>query len=448
MLITKRALPRRTFLRGAGAALALPLLDAMVPAASALSRTAANPVRRLGFVYFPNGANMFQWQSKGEGKAFELSPTLAPLGPFRDAVTVLSGLDNDPANPWGDGIGDHPRAGSSWLNATHPLKSEGPAVRAGTTIDQIAAAEIGQDTPLGSLELCIEPAGWMGTCGGSGYSCAYTDSLSWRTPTTPLPAEHNPRNVFGRMFGDGATSEERHALRKRNRSVLDSVTEEIAGLELQIGPQDRVRLTEYLDAVREIERRIQRSEAHSAAMPDVDRPLGVPDSTGEHCKLMYDLQVLAFQADLTRVFTFQLGRETSQRAFPEIGVPDPHHATSHHQYDPERLAKIGLIDTYLVQLFAYFLDRLQSTPDGDGTLLDHAMVLYGGGISDANQHSHTALPLLVAGRGGGRLAGGRHLAYPAGTPHANLLVSLLDKAGVRVERIGDSTGQLRELSGV
>ena len=240
----------------------------------------------------------------------------------------------------------------------------------------------------------------MGTCGGSGYSCAYTDSLAWRTASTPLPAEHNPRNVFGRMFGDGATPEERHALRRRNRSVLDSVTAEIADLQHQIGPRDRVRLTEYLDAVREIERRIQRSEAHSAAMPDVDRPLGVPDSTEAHCKLMYDLQVLAFQADLTRVFTFQLGRETSQRAFPEIGVPDPHHATSHHQYDPERLAKIGVIDTFLVQQFAWFLDRLQSTPDGDGSLLDHAMLLYGGGISDANQHSHTALPLLVAGRGG------------------------------------------------
>ena len=448
MLITKQALPRRTFLRGAGAALALPLLDAMVPAASALSRTAASPVPRLGFIYFPNGANMFEWACKGEGAAFELSPTLAPLAPFRDAVTVVSGLDNAPADPWGDGIGDHPRAGSAWLNATHPLKTEGPAVQAGTTIDQLAAAEIGRQTPLGSLELCIEPAGWVGTCGGSGYSCAYTDALSWRTPTTPLPTEHNPRNVFNRMFGDGATAEERGALRRLNRSVLDSVTEEIDGLARQIGPADRIRLAEYLDAVREIERRIQRSEEHSATLPDVARPLGVPDTTEEHCKLMYDLQVLAYQADVTRVVTLQLGRETSQRAFPEIGVPDPHHATSHHQYDPERQAKIAKIDTFLAQLFAYYLGRLRDTPDGDGSLLDHVMILYGGGISDANQHVHTSLPLVVAGGGGGRLAGGRHLASPAGTPHANLLVSLLHKAGVPVERIGDSTGRLEGLSGV
>ena len=448
MLITRRALPRRTFIRGAGATLALPLLDAMVPAASALARTAASPVRRLGFIYFPNGANMFEWACKGEGTTFELSSTLAPLAPFRDAVTVVSGLDNAPADPWGDGIGDHPRAGSAWLNATHPLKTEGPDVRAGTTIDQIAAAELGRETPLGSLELCIEPAGWVGTCGGSGYSCAYTDALAWRTPTTPLPMEHNPRNVFNRLFGDGATAEEREALRRRNRSVLDSVTDEIAGLRKQIGPADRIRLTEYLDAVREIERRIQRTETHSAAMPDVERPLGVPDSTEEHCKLMYDLQVLAYQADVTRVVTLQLGRETSQRAFPEIGVPDPHHATSHHQYDPERLAKIARIDTFLAQLFAYFLERLRDTPDGDGSLLDHVMILYGGGISDANQHVHTSLPLVVAGRGGGRLSGGRHVASAAGTPHANLLVSLLHKVDVPVERIGDSTGRLEGLSGV
>ncbi len=448
MLITKKALRRRTFLRGVGATLALPLLDAMVPALSALSRTAAAPARRLGFIYFPNGANMWQWGCTGDGAGFEFSPTLSPLAPYRDAVTVLSGLDNTPADAWGDGSGDHARSGASWLNAVHPRKTEGADVRAATTIDQIAAAEIGQDTPLGSLELCLEPAGWVGSCGGTGYSCAYIDTLAWRTPTTPLPMEHNPRNVFNRMFGSGATPEERVAQRQLNRSVLDSVTDEIAGLQRQIGPGDRVRLTEYLDAVREIERRIQRTEERSETMPDVDQPLGVPDTTAEHCKLMYDLQVLAYQADVTRVVTFQLGREVSQRTFPEIGVPDPHHSMSHHLNDSARLEKVAKIDTFFVQLFAYYLEKLRSTPDGDGSLLDHVMLMYGAGISNGNLHIHTSLPLVVAGGGGGRLAGGRHLAYPAKTPHANLLVSLLHKVGVPVEKIGDSTGQLDGLSDV
>ena len=447
MLITKKALPRRTFLRGVGTTLALPLLDAMVPALSALSRTAANPARRLSFVYFPNGANMLQWPCAGAGTTFELSPTLAPLAPFRDAVTELSGLDNAPADAWGDGSGDHPRAGASWLNATHPQKSEGADVRAGTTIDQMAAAQFGQHTPLGSLELCLEPAGWVGTCGGSGYSCAYTDTIAWRTPTTPLPMEHNPRNVFNRLFGDGATPEARDAQRRINRSVLDSVTEEIAGLQRRIGPGDRMRLTEYLDAVREVERRIERTEANSAAMPSVDQPPGVPDTTAAHCRLMYDLQVLAYQADVTRVVTLQLGRETSQRTFPEIGVPEPHHTTSHNSDESVRREKIGKIDTYFVDLFAYFLDKLRQTPDGDGSLLDHVTILYGGGMSDGDSHIHTSLPLVVAGHGGGQLRGGRHVQYQAGTPHANLLVALLQMAGVQVERVGDSTGPLEGLHG-
>ena len=445
MLITKKALPRRTFLRGVGATLALPLLDAMVPALSALSRTAASPVPRLGFIYFPNGANMAQWPCTGEGSAFELSRTLAPLAPIRDAVTALSGLDNAPADAWGDGSGDHPRAGAAWLNATHPRKSEGADIRAETTIDQIAAAQFGEDTPLGSLELCLEPAGWVGTCGGSGYSCAYTDTIAWRTPTTPLPMQHNPRNVFNRLFGDGATPAARDAQRALNRSILDSVTEEIASLERQIGPGDRMRLAEYLDAVREVERHIERTEAKSAAMPSVDQPPGVPDTTEAHCKLMYDLQVLAFQADITRVVTFQLGRETSQRTFPEIGVPEPHHSTSHNPNEAVRYEKIGKIDTYLVELFAHFLSQLRATPDGDGSLLDHVMILYGAGMSDGDSHIHTSLPLVVAGHGGGQIRGGRHMKYPAGTPHANLLVSLLQMAGVPVDRVGDSTGPLTGL---
>ena len=391
MVITKKALPRRTFLRGAGATLALPLLDAMVPALSALSRTEAAPVSRFGFIYFPNGANMAQWPCSGEGASFQLSRTLAPLAPVCDAVTELSGLDNAPADAWGDGSGDHPRAGAAWLNAMHPRKSEGADIRAGTTIDQIAAARFGEDTPLGSLELCLEPAGWVGTCGGSGYSCAYTDTIAWRTPTTPLPMEHNPRNVFNRLFGNGATPEARDVQRALNRSILDSVTEEIAGLEQQIGPSDRMRLVEYLDAVREVERRIERTEAKSAAMPSVDQPPGVPDTIEAHCKLMYDLQVLAFQADVTRVVTFQLGRETSQRTFPEIGVPEPHHSTSHNPNEAVRYEKISRIDTYLVELFAHFLEKLRDTPDGDGSLLDHVVVLYGAGMSDGDSHIHTSL---------------------------------------------------------
>ena len=448
MWITKKMLPRRTFLRGVGATVALPLLDAMVPALTAVAKTAAAPARRLGFIYFPNGANMWQWGCTGEGTGFELSPTLSPLGSVREAITVVSGLDNAPADAWGDGSGDHARSGASWLNAIHPKKTEGADVRAATTIDQIAAAEFGKHTPLGSLEICLEPAGWVGSCGGTGYSCAYTDTIAWRTPTTPLPMEHNPRNVFNRMFGHGATAEERVARRQRDRSILDSVTDEIADLERQVGVADRVRLTEYLDAVREIERRIQRTEQRSATMPEIDQPLGVPDSTQEHCRMMYDLQVLAYQADVTRVVTFQLGREVSQRTFPEIGVPDPHHSTSHHLNDPEKLEKIAKIDTFLVQQFAYYLEKLRATPDGDGSLLDQVMVLYGGGISNGNLHIHTSLPLVVGGHGGGQLAGGRHLAYPTGTPHANLLVSLLHKAGLPVETIGDSTGRLDGLTDV
>lgn len=448
MMITKVSLPRRTFLRGVGATFALPLLDAMIPALSALAKSPANPVRRLGCIYLPNGANMSSWMPGGTGTGFELSPTLSALAPFRDCVTVVSGLDSYPAESWGDGGGDHNRAPAAWLNATHPKKTEGADIRAGTTIDQIVAQKLGKQTQLASLEVALERSDMIGACSAVGYSCVYSDTISWRTPTTPLPMDNNPRTVFERMFGDGGTAAERLAQMREDRSVLDTVTQEIASLQKTLSPTDRHRVDEYLDAIRDVERRIQKSEEQSARLefPLPDRPMGVPETFTEHCRLMLDLQVLAYQADITRVITFLVGRELTNRTYPDIGVPDPHHATSHHQEDPEKLEKLAKIDAYHVQMLAYYLEKLRATPDGDGSLLDHVMILYGGGLSDGNVHSHVALPLLVAGGGAGQVKGGRHLQYPPGTPMANLLVSLVNKMGVPLEQIGDSTGRLQDFS--
>ncbi len=451
MIITKRSLPRRTFLRGMGATLALPLLDAMVPAASALASTAAKAVPRLGFIYIPNGANMSQWTPTGGGGALKLSRILQPLANVRDQVLIPSGLDHRQAEAWGDGNGEHSRASSVWLNGVHPKRTEGADVRAGTTVDQIAAAALGQDTPLPSLELALENSFVVGNC-DNGYSCVYSNTFSWRSPTTPLPMEHNPRVVFERLFGEGGTEAQRTARLQDDRSILDAVREDMARLERTLGAGDRSRVTQYLDAVREIERRIQRSEAQpDTALPEVlERPVGVPESFDEHAKLMFDLQALAFQADITRVFTFLIGREQTSQSFPEIGVPDPHHAMSHHQLDAERLEKYALINTYQVSLLAGFLEKLKATPDGDGTLLDQSMILYGGGISDGDQHSHLDLPLILAGGGAGTLKGGRHLKFENEVPMTNLLVSMLDKVGVPAEELGDSTGRLplEPLSGV
>ncbi len=443
MIIKKLALPRRTFLRGMGATLALPLLDAMVPVASALAQTAAKPTKRLGFIYIPNGANMAKWTPAGEGTALELSPTLSPLESLRDQVVIPTGLDQRQAEAWGDGNGEHSRASGAWLNGVHPKRTEGADVRAGTTADQLAAAELGKDTLLPSLELALENSFVVGNC-DNGYSCVYTNTISWRTPTTPLPMEHNPRVVFERLFGEGGTEEQRVARLQQDRSILDAVREDMARLARTLGPGDRGRVTQYLDAVREIERRIQQAEARTdAALPEVlERPVGIPETFDEHARLMFDLQALAFQADITRVFTFLIGREQTAQSYPEIGVPDPHHAMSHHQMRPERLASYAKINTYHVELFASFLDKLRSTPDGDGSVLDHSLILYGAGISDGDQHSHVDLPLILAGGGGGRLKGGRHLRYENDTPMTNLLVTMLDKAGVRVDEFGDSTGRL------
>jgi hypothetical protein len=444
MIITKLSMPRRTFLRGIGATMALPLLDAMVPAASAFARTAAAPVKRLGFIYIPNGANMAKWTPATAGAGFALSPSLTPLEPVRDHIIVPTGLAHRQAEAWGDGNGEHSRASGVWLNGIHPKRTEGADVRAGTTADQLAARVLGQDTPLPSLELAIENSYVVGNC-DNGYSCVYTNTISWASPTTPLPMEHNPRVVFERLFGEGGTTTERTSRMQEDRSILDAVREDMHALQKSLGPGDRTRVTQYLDAVREIERRIQRAEAQAAkaTLPeDLARPVGIPDSFDEHMKLMFDLQALAFQADVTRVFTFLIGREQTAQSYPHIGVPEPHHATSHHQMNPNKLDNYAKINTYHVGLLSRFLQQLQATEDGDGSLLDHSMILYGGGISDGDQHSHIDLPLVLAGGGAGQLRGGRHLRYPTDTPMTNLLLALLDKAGVHADQFGDSTGQL------
>ena len=448
MFLSKMALPRRTFLRGMGVSLALPLLDAMVPAASALANTAAKPVRRLGFVYIPNGAVMPSWQPAGDGALTELPRTLSPLAPFQDQVIVPIGLSQKQAEALGDGNGEHSRAGTVWLSGVHPKETEGADVRNGTTADQIAAQAIGGDTPLTSLELAMEQTYLIGNC-DNGYSCVYTNSISWRTPTAPNPHETNPRIVFERMFGDGGTPEERRAQLKEDRSILDWVTADISALRKTLGANDRNSVSEYLDSVREIERRIQVSERqHDETVLELpDRPIGVPESYDEHARLMFDLLALAFTADITRVFVFTLGKEQTNRAYPEIGVNAAHHAVSHHQHDPLKFEQGAKVNQYHIGLTAHFLDRLKSTPDGDGNLLDHSLVLHGGGISDANEHSHIDLPLVLAGGAGG-LRGGRVLRHSKDTPMNNLLVSMLDKAGLSAENFGDSTGRLKELVGV
>jgi hypothetical protein len=450
MIVTKVALSRRTFLRGAGATVALPLLDAMMPALTALSKTAAAPVRRIGFIYMANGVAMNSavnyWKPKNEGPLGELSPILTPLSPFKDQLTVVSGLAHSQAEALGDGNGDHTRGTASWLNGVHPRYTEASDVRAGTTVDQIIAEEWGRQTLLPSLELGIDPNFTAGSC-ENGYSCLYMNTLAWRTPTTPLPMENNPRVVFERLFGEGGTAEQRQAQLRKNHSVLDSVKEEADRLRQSIGPSDRVKVDDYFDAMRETERRIQKAEQQSAhsPLPVLERPAGIPESFDDHVKLMYDLQWLAFQADITRVFTFMLGREVNSRTFPQIGVNEPHHGISHHRDDPGQLEKLSKINTYQTQLFAAFLERLRSTRDGDGTLLDHSLLLFGAGLGNPNTHSHLDLPIALLGGGAGSVRGGRHVPCPDGTPMTNLLLTLVDKAGLQLDRLGDSTGRLDRL---
>jgi hypothetical protein len=451
-IVTKKHLPRRTFLRGLGVTLALPLLDGMLPAFASPRTTAAMRARRFGAIYVPNGVEMRAWTPAVEGTGFELTPVLSPLAPFRDQMVVMSGLCDKVAVPLpGEGIGDHARASSTWLTGVRVKKTEGPDIRAGISMDQIAAQHLGKETQLASLELALDSVEVLGAC-DAGYSCAYANTISWRTPTTPLPMENNPRAVFERLFGasDSTDSATRLARLHEDRSILDFVTAEVAGLTQALGSGDRLKLTEYLDAVRDVERRIQTAETQSSReLPVVDQPTGIPGTFEAHAKLMFDLLALAYQCDLTRVATFMIGKEVSGRSYPEIGVPDGHHACSHHQNDPVKLEKLAKINSYHLQQFAHFLEKLRATPDGDGSLLDHSMFVYGSGISDGNIHFHMDLPtLLVGGTGDGMIKGGRHIRYANDTSLTNLYVSVLDKLGLPVESFGDSTGKLEYLTGI
>jgi len=443
MIIEKKALPRRTFLKGLGVTMALPFLDAMAPALSA----APKAPRRLGFTYIPNGAVMAKWQpgdvALGENMLNELTPTLAPLTPFKNQLVIPMSLSQKLAESFGDGNGDHSRAGSVYLSGVHPKHTEGADVRNGTTADQIAAQELGKDTKLRSLEMAMEQVYLIGNC-DNGYSCAYTNSISWRTPTDPNPMETNPRIVFERLFGDGGSPQERLAQVREDRSILDFVNSGIAGLQNKLSPADRSIVGDYLDSVREIERRIQIAEKQSGESMFIlpDRPVGVPEGYEDHAKLMFDLIALAFRADITRVFTFTLGKEQTNQPYPQIGVNDAHHAISHHQNDPVKLEKGHKINKYHVELVAYFLNKLKQTPEGDGNLLDNSIIMHGGGISDADAHSHINLPLVLVGGGSGSLKGGRILRYPAETPMNNLHLALLDKVGVHIEKFGDANGVL------
>ena len=456
MFITQKSLPRRTVLRGMGATLALPLLDAMVPALSAAARVAVRPVRRAGFVYIPNGAvidvaahGFDAWSPIGEGRNFELSTILKPLENVRDRLVVLSGLDHPMARSMGDGAGDHARGTATWLTGVHPKKTEGIDVRAGTTVDQIIAADYGNETRLPSLEVALESPERVGNC-EVGYSCQYLYTISWRTPTTPLPMENNPRVVFERLFGEGGTAAERLAERQRDRSILDWVTGDIADLRRQLGASDQQRVAEYLDSVREVERRIQMSESEgdtlSLELPP--QPMGIPDSFEGHIKLMYDLLVLAYQADITRVGSFQISYETSSRTYPQVGVANSHHSLSHHAQNEENIAKLVKINTYHVEMLAYFLEKLKATPDGEGNLLDNSLLVYGGSMSDGNDHSHYPLPCLLAGGAAGRLEGGRHLRYEGGPAMTRALLNVLDLLDVHADGFSEATGVNDRLAGI
>ena len=439
MIIRKKALDRRTFLRGAGTALALPFLDAMIPALHAAS-TRSTP--RLGFVYVSNGVIQNQWKPAVTGTNFELSPILKPLAPVRDQITILSGLAHRQADTFGDGTGDHPRASAVWLTGVHAFDRTKPGVevRLATTADQLAAREIGKTSQIASLEYNLDPP-TQGACDSG--DCFYVNTISWRNETTPNPAESHPRVIFERLFGDGGNAAQRLKRAKKTGSILDSVMSEISDLDRTLGKGDRTKLNEYLDAVREIEQRIQNTETQGVQNLELpERPTDIPDTFDEHAKLMFDLQALAFQADITRVFTMVVARELSPRTYPNIGVPEQHHATSHHRNDPDLITKKAKIDTYHVQLLSYFLQKLQATPEGEGTLLDQSLILYGGGMGDGNLHRHFDLPCLLAGKLGGQFKTGRHIAYPDDTPMANLLLNVLDKVGVHLDKIGDSTGRL------
>jgi len=447
MIVMRKAISRRTVLRGLGTTVALPLLDAMVPALTAMQKTAAAPVRRLGVVYHPNGVIYENWLPKGTGRDFTLSPILEPLEPFRNQLVVVTGLSSHQAEALGDGGGDHSRASGTYLTGVHVKKSDS-VVGNGMSMDQIAAKAFERETQLSSLQLTADDNSLVGAC-DVGYSCAYSSTLSWLTPTLPLMAENNPRVVFERLFGSSESTDARvRASRlRRDRSILDSVTARVRELQQTLGPTDNRKVSDYLESLRDVERRIQKAEEQSTKeIPDVSRPAGVPDGFQPHVELLYDLQLLAYQSDLTRVITFMYGREQTGRPYPQIGINEPHHPLTHHQNDAGKMAKCTVIQTYHVRLFVSYLEKLQATPDGNGTLLDNVLLLYGGGISNSDRHTHGPLPTLLLGGGAGTLHGGRHLVYPEDTPLTNLQLTLLHKMGVPTDRLGDSTGQFTELS--
>ena len=440
MIVTRKALPRRTLLRGIGATVALPLLDAMVPAMTPTAATPAGPVRRLGYIFIPMGSDINRWTPPGDHSLTELSPILRPLERHRDYVTVVTNMELKNAYP-----GTHATSNSSYLSCAKAKFTESSDYYLGTTVDQIAAREIGQDTRLPSLELGIELLDIVGQC-DDGYACVYQNNLSWSSPTTPLPYEANPQKVFGRLFGEGSPEEQSRTLKKK-ASMLDRVKSDIARLRTELGSGDRVKVDHYLDSVREVERRIQIAEAgvNENPAPDAERPVGVPAAYADHVRLMFDLQVLALQADLTRVISFQMAREGSTRSYHEIGVSEPHHPLTHHGNDQEKIAKMAKINEYHVSLFGYLLEKLKTTPDGDGSLLDHSIYMYGSGMGDPNLHDHINLPILVTGGGAGKMKGGRHISYQDRTPLANLHLTLLEKAGVRMDSFADSKGKVEEL---
>ena len=439
-MIAKKHLPRRTFLQGVGATIALPYLDAMTPAFAA----AEKPVTRAAFVYSANGIIMNDWTPAETGSNFSFSKTLKPIKTFRDQTVVVSGLAHRNGEALGDGPGDHARAGASWLTGAHPKKTQGADIRNGQSIDQLLAQQIGQTTPLPSLEIGLQDVRMVGGC-DSGYSCAYSNTISWSSPTTPLPYETNPRRVFEQLFGDGDTTDpEARAIQLRqNRSLLDFVQQDTQRLAPKLGASDRSKLSDYLDSVREVERRIQNVEQREGAeLPPLDRPEGIPPAFEDHVKIMSDLIAIAFQADLTRVVTFMYSREGGNRAYPSIGVPDAHHGLSHHQNDAVRMARLQQIDQYHVEMFSYLLGKLRDSQDDTGSLLDNSLVLFGSSLSDSNAHLHDNLPTVLVGGGSGKLKGGKHLRVPNGTPMTNMLLSIADGLDVPLEEFGDSTGHL------
>jgi hypothetical protein len=443
MFVTRKHLPRRTVLKGAGVALALPLLDAMIPALTAQASTAASPkaLKRLGFVYIPMGCDISRWTPTDETQLQTLPPILSPLSPVQQHVSVISNLELRNAYP-----GTHATSNSAFLSAALAKRTESTDYESGITVDQIAAQHLGRDTQLPSLELSMDLIAAVGQC-DNGYACVYQNCLAWSSPTTPLPPEAHPRIVFEQLFGEGGSPADRQRALQRKASLLDAVQEEFKRLERSLGAADRNRVEEYQTSIRSVEQRIQRAEAnvHENQLPDLDRPVGAPALYGEHARLMFDLQRLALQGDITRVVTFQMARETSNRTYPEIGISEPHHPLTHHGNNPEKIAKVAEINRFHLSLFAEFLQQLAQTPEGEGTLLDHVLYLYGSGMGNPNLHDHTNLPILVAGGAVGNMQGGRHIRYQEATPLANLHLTLLDKVGIPMDSFADSSGKINEL---